>query len=71
MADFSQVHPFEFAVKVKEMRKAQRNYFRVRTSVYLNKAKQLEEEVDEMLIKIHGPEQKPPPPPTQNTLFGA
>jgi hypothetical protein len=47
----------EFLIKVKELRKAQKTYFRTRNFNDLNKAKRLEKEVDEMIEKLENPQQ--------------
>lgn len=47
MTDFE-----EFAGVVAKMRRAQQDYFRKRTQTQLNQAKDLEKEVDRMLLDI-------------------
>lgn len=39
----------KFIITVKQMREAQKRYFRYRTSIELNQAKKLEKEVDDMI----------------------
>ena len=54
-------------VAVQEMRGAQRDYFKHRTTEYLRSAKKAEARVDEILRRL-GSEDAPPP--AQGTLFG-
>ena len=44
----------EFAILVRDMREAQKHYFATRYGRDLNKAKELEKQVDERLKKIFG-----------------
>lgn len=43
----------EFVTPVKEMRAAQRNYFKTRSREFLVLSKQLEGQVDQALVDIH------------------
>lgn len=52
------------AMKVREMREAQRNYFQQRSPGWLSESKKLEKEVDDLLKQV--PE---PPKPEQTSLF--
>ena len=58
----------DYIRKVREMREAQRNYFRTRTSIWLQRSKDLEREVDTLTAK-YLPSQQQPPHPIQNNLF--
>ncbi len=42
----------EFFVKVSEMRKAQRSYFKTRTSIDLQRSKRLEREIDNEIKRV-------------------
>lgn len=46
-----------FIDKVAEMREAQKNYFRLRTGLWLSKSKALEREVDRMIAEAKDPQQ--------------
>lgn len=46
-----------FVIKVKQLRTAQKKYFKTRNYNDLNKAKALEKEVDEMLDDLENPQQ--------------
>lgn len=63
--------PIQFAIKVRQMRIAQKEYFRDRISVNLQKAKDLEREVDAELSSILKRDMEPERPvrPTQTDLF--
>ncbi|MBO4706893.1 MAG: hypothetical protein J5647_14235 [Spirochaetaceae bacterium] len=50
----------EFANKVFAMRQAQKRYFRCRLNEDLKASKQLEKEVDEILLSLIKPAEKPP-----------
>lgn len=52
------------ADKVREMREAQRKYFKQRSPTWFAQSKRLEQEVDDLLTRI--PE---PPKPAQQHLF--
>lgn len=58
----------DYIRKVREMREAQRNYFRTRTSIWLQRSKDLEREVDTLTAK-YLPTQSQQPQPIQNNLF--
>lgn len=47
----------EFINLVKELRKSQKKYFRTRNYNDLNIAKQLEKDVDAMIIELENPQQ--------------
>lgn len=46
----------QFLKLVKDLRKAQKKYFQTRNFNDLKKAKQLEKEVDEMIVKLENPQ---------------
>ena len=48
----------EFMLKVRQMREAQIEYFKSKTPVALRRAKQLEKEVDEMILEEINPQKK-------------
>lgn len=58
----------DYIRKVREMREAQRNYFRTRTSIWLQRSKDLEREVDTLTAK-YLPTQSQQLQPIQNNLF--
>ena len=41
----------EFMLKVRQMREAQKEYFTTRSNVALRRSKQLEKEVDDMILE--------------------
>lgn len=45
-----------FVSLVQQMRDCQRNYFRTRSSVYLEKSKELERKVDAMIREFNDPQ---------------
>ena len=57
----------EFFLKVKEMREAQRQYFKFRTSSDLARSKKLEKEIDDEIKRVE--ELMKPKPPTMADLF--
>ncbi len=61
------MNPKEFFDKVVEMREAQKKYFRMHTSTELQRAKQLEKEIDKEIQRVR--EVTQPKQPTQADLF--
>lgn len=46
----------QFVAKVAEMRTAQKTYFRTRSTVFLDKSKRLEKEVDKAVADFYDPQ---------------
>lgn len=63
----AQLHEFMHAVA--EMRQAQRTYFAQRSSIMLEKAKRLEQRVDELLARHQIAATPEPPKPSQGNLW--
>lgn len=59
----------DFLLKVAEMRKEQKNYFKLRTPDHLKAAKKLETEVDAEIERLTGTEQEKTKEIPHPTLF--
>lgn len=61
--------PRVFFDKVSEMREAQKEYFKTRSSAALNRSKALEKEIDDEIARVNAILNKRPQP-VQGNLFG-
>lgn len=64
-----QMKPKEFFDKVSELREAQKEYFKTRSSAALNRSKALEREIDAEIARVNANLSKRPQP-IQGNLFG-
>lgn len=61
--------PREFYDKVVQMRRMQKEYFKTRSSIALQKSKQLEKEIDDEITRVEGILGRSETQPYQGNIF--
>ena len=61
--------PREFYDKVAQMRRMQKEYFKNRSSIALQKSKQPEKEIDDEITRVEGTLARSEAPPHQGNIF--